>query len=92
MYRDEVRGATGAHDTPAELTLAFVGELVAEQLSVEAIHRLYTGRSRSSGCARSGGVRSTWRRPDRADAGDAGRDGGSADRWCSSDRDGAGRG
>ena len=27
----------------AELTLAFVGELVAEQLSVEAIHRLYTG-------------------------------------------------
>lgn len=42
-YRDEVRAATGRGDTPAELTLAFVGELVAEQLSVEAIHRLYTG-------------------------------------------------
>jgi uncharacterized protein (DUF1015 family) len=40
-YRDEVRAATGRRDTPAELTLAFVGELVAEQLSIEAIHRLY---------------------------------------------------
>lgn len=39
-YRDEVRAAGGL-DTPAELTLAFVNELVAEQLSVEAIHRLY---------------------------------------------------
>ena len=28
---------------PAEETLAFVGELVAEQLSIEAIHRLYRG-------------------------------------------------
>jgi uncharacterized protein (DUF1015 family) len=36
-YRDEVRSRE------AELTLAFVGELVAEQLSIEAIHRLYTG-------------------------------------------------
>ena len=27
-YRDEVRAATGARDTPAELTLAFVSELV----------------------------------------------------------------
>jgi uncharacterized protein (DUF1015 family) len=43
MYRDEVRAATGRTDTPAELTLAFVGELIAEQLSVEAIHRLYSG-------------------------------------------------
>ena len=34
---------TGRQDTPAERTLAFVGELVADQLSVEAIHRLYTG-------------------------------------------------
>ena len=40
-YRDEVRAATGRDDTPAELTLAFVAELVADQLSVEAIHRLY---------------------------------------------------
>ncbi len=43
IYRDEVRAATGRDDTAAELTLAFVGELVAEQLSIEAIHRLYTG-------------------------------------------------
>ena len=37
IYRDEVG------DAASELTLAFVGELVADQLSVEAIHRLYTG-------------------------------------------------
>ncbi len=42
-YRDEVRAATGRRDTAAEQTLAFVGELVGEQLSIEAIHRLYTG-------------------------------------------------
>jgi uncharacterized protein (DUF1015 family) len=41
-YRDEVRQATGRRDTPAEQTLTFVNELVAEQLSVAAIHRLYT--------------------------------------------------
>lgn len=41
-YRDEVRAATGDEDTAAELTLAFVAELVADQLSVEAIHRLYS--------------------------------------------------
>jgi uncharacterized protein (DUF1015 family) len=41
-YRDEVRDASGRIDTPAELTLAFVNELIEEQLSVEAIHRLYT--------------------------------------------------
>ena len=41
-YRDEVREATGRTDTPAELTLAFVNELIEEQLSVEAIHRVYT--------------------------------------------------
>jgi uncharacterized protein (DUF1015 family) len=41
-YRDEVREATGRTDTPAELTLAFINELIEEQLSVEAIHRLYT--------------------------------------------------
>ncbi len=43
QYRDEVRLATGRRNTAAERTLAFVGELVADQLSVEAIHRLYTG-------------------------------------------------
>ena len=43
VYRDEVRAETGHHDTPAESTLAFVGELVSEQLSIEAIHRLYAG-------------------------------------------------
>ena len=40
-YRDETRERTGHDDTPAEDTLVFVSELVAEQLSVEAIHRLY---------------------------------------------------
>jgi len=43
QYRDEVRAATGRTDEDAEWTLAFVGELVADQISVEAIHRLYTG-------------------------------------------------
>ena len=42
-YRDDVRAATGRCDGPAEQTLAFVSELVADQLSVEAIHRLYDG-------------------------------------------------
>jgi uncharacterized protein (DUF1015 family) len=41
IFRDEVRAATGSTDSPAELTLAFVNELVPEQLSVAAIHRLY---------------------------------------------------
>ena len=40
-HRDETRERTGDHDTAAEDTLVFVSELVAEQLSVEAIHRLY---------------------------------------------------
>jgi uncharacterized protein (DUF1015 family) len=40
-YRDEVRKTTGRTDTPAELTLAFVNELIEDQLSVAAIHRLY---------------------------------------------------
>lgn len=44
-YRDEIRAASGSTATPAELTMTFVGELVAEQLSVEAIHRLYSGVS-----------------------------------------------
>ena len=42
IHRDDVRAATGRTDTAAEETLAFVGELVAEQLSIEAIHRLYS--------------------------------------------------
>ncbi len=46
-YRDERRAETGRRDTPAEQTLAFVSELVADQLSVAAIHRLYTGVSHS---------------------------------------------
>jgi uncharacterized protein (DUF1015 family) len=40
-YRDEIRRSSGSDATPAELTLAFVSELVADQLSVDAIHRLY---------------------------------------------------
>ena len=42
-YRDEVRAASGRTDTDAEFTLTFVNELVADQLSIEAIHRVYTG-------------------------------------------------
>lgn len=42
-YRDEVRAATGRTDTEAEYTLTFINELVADQLSIEAIHRVYTG-------------------------------------------------
>ncbi len=38
-YRDEVRSSSGPID--AELTMTYVGELVQEQLSVAAIHRLY---------------------------------------------------
>jgi uncharacterized protein (DUF1015 family) len=41
IYRDEVRARTGRRDTLAEQTLSFVNELVAEQLSVAPIHRLY---------------------------------------------------
>jgi uncharacterized protein (DUF1015 family) len=40
-YRDERRAEGGGDAGPAEDTLAFVSELVADQLSVEAIHRLY---------------------------------------------------
>ena len=38
-YRDEVRAHGGPTD--AELTMTYVGELVQDQLSVAAIHRLY---------------------------------------------------
>lgn len=40
-YRDEVRAATGRADTAAEETLTFVNELSPDQLSIEAIHRVY---------------------------------------------------
>jgi uncharacterized protein (DUF1015 family) len=40
-YRDDERARSGDRSGPAEETLAFVSELVADQLSVEAIHRLY---------------------------------------------------
>lgn len=40
-YRSEVRAANGDRANPADETLTFVNELVADQLSVEAIHRLY---------------------------------------------------
>ncbi|MFM8311500.1 MAG: DUF1015 family protein [Ilumatobacteraceae bacterium] len=41
-YRDEIR-ASGLTDSPAELTLTYVAELVDDQLSIDAIHRLYSG-------------------------------------------------
>ena len=41
-YRDEVRASTGSSATEAEFTLTFINELVADQLSIEAIHRVYT--------------------------------------------------
>ncbi|HML51669.1 MAG TPA: DUF1015 domain-containing protein [Propionicimonas sp.] len=42
-YRDEVRAATGDTAGAAEFTLAFINELIEDQLSIEAIHRVYTG-------------------------------------------------
>lgn len=44
-YRDERRDAANGAAGPWDLTLTYVNELVAEQLSVEAIHRFYTGIS-----------------------------------------------
>ena len=46
-YRDERRAIQGVDgvDGGADLTLAYVGELVADQLSIAAIHRLYHGIS-----------------------------------------------
>lgn len=40
-YRDEVRLRTNRTNSDAELTLTYINELVDEQLSVAAIHRLY---------------------------------------------------
>lgn len=44
QHRDDVR-ADGDSESAAEETLMFVSELIDEQLSVEAIHRLYHGIS-----------------------------------------------
>jgi uncharacterized protein (DUF1015 family) len=44
-YRDEVRKRTNSTSTGAELTLTYINELIDEQLSVAAIHRLYEGIS-----------------------------------------------
>lgn len=44
-YRDEQRAEAGGDAGPAELTLAYLGELVDEQLNVAAIHRLYRDAS-----------------------------------------------
>ncbi|MGI5950498.1 MAG: DUF1015 family protein [Brooklawnia sp.] len=44
-YRDKVRAATKRKGTAAEFTLTFVNELVDDQLSIEAIHRIYSGIS-----------------------------------------------
>lgn len=55
-YRDQVRTATASTQTEAEYTLTFINELVDDQLSIEAIHRVYTGitfaqlRAELSGC------------------------------------------
>lgn len=43
-FRDEVRAKHGI-GTPADLTLTYVAELVEDQLSIDAIHRLYHGVS-----------------------------------------------
>jgi uncharacterized protein (DUF1015 family) len=51
-YRDEVRTATGRADTDAELTMAYVAELVHEQLSIDPIHRVYRGISAKALVAR----------------------------------------
>ena len=43
QYRDERRAAGESPDGPAGFTLTFINELVDDQLSVEAIHRVYDG-------------------------------------------------
>ncbi|MFZ9564717.1 MAG: DUF1015 family protein [Ilumatobacteraceae bacterium] len=42
-FRDEQRAADTGTNGSAELTMTYIGELIEEQLSVDAIHRLYTG-------------------------------------------------
>jgi uncharacterized protein (DUF1015 family) len=43
VYRDERRAAADGAPGPYDLTLAYVGELVEDQLSVQATHRLLDG-------------------------------------------------
>ena len=45
QYRDERRAAGEPEGGPASFTLGFINELVDDQLSVEAIHRVYDGIS-----------------------------------------------
>jgi len=45
QYREERRAAGEPEGGPASFTLAFINELVDDQLSVEAIHRVYDGIS-----------------------------------------------
>ncbi|MHB1129670.1 MAG: DUF1015 family protein [Ilumatobacteraceae bacterium] len=47
-FRDEVRQRTHRSNTAAELTLTYINELVEDQLSVAAIHRLYNDISVSN--------------------------------------------
>lgn len=47
-FRDEVRQRTHRSNTAAELTLTYINELVEDQLSVAAIHRLYDNISPSN--------------------------------------------
>ena len=90
-YRDEVRARTGSHDSPAELTLAFVSELVEDQLSVAAIHRVYRSIDREAlVAALDVGFEMSPAGPVRCRH--AGRDAASADRWCSSTATATGRG
>ena len=42
-YRNETRERTNSTSTGAELTMTYINELIDEQLSVAAIHRLYEG-------------------------------------------------
>jgi len=44
-YRDETRERLSSKSSGAELTMTYVNELIDEQLSVAAIHRLYEGIS-----------------------------------------------
>ena len=60
-YRDEVRDGDGRTDTAAELTMTYVAELVEEQLSIDAIHRVYRGITADAAC--STGWRRTSPRP-----------------------------
>jgi uncharacterized protein (DUF1015 family) len=42
VYRNERRAITGGDAGGAELTMAYVAELVEDQLSIDAIHRIYS--------------------------------------------------